>query len=231
VDKVRRILLYVIFIFVISFSTAAIAADTCFDKELTTTPTLPFLPIHLLLERQVERLRDKSADVLIIGDSIARRMPESVVARFGKAINAGLPGALIQNILWEVDSLKNANLHPKTIVIVAGTNNLSFRYTNCSIAAGLEELVNEARRVWNPKTVILFDIPPRGQGGSFRQDDISQISSDIHVSGPGFYHIKLSAGIICIAGSQCNTYLPDMIHFTNEGYQFFTQALESVPLQ
>ena len=90
-----------------------------------------------LAHRQlVEKARRGGIDVYFAGDSITRRWGTSDVAYrqfldnwtrnfFGwNAANFGWGGDTVQNVLWRLTEGELDGVHPKVIVIMAGTNNV-----------------------------------------------------------------------------------------------------------
>src|SRR6478736_2646903 len=92
---------------------------------------------QLAHRQMVEKARRGGIDVYFVGDSITRRWGcsdqqyENLLANwksnfFGwNAANFGWGADTTQNILWRLKNGELDNVHPKVIVILAGTNNLT----------------------------------------------------------------------------------------------------------
>lgn len=123
----------------------------------------------------VEKARKGGIDVYFVGDSITRRWgatdyPDFLAhwsrSFFGwNAANFGWGADRIQNILWRLENGELEGVHPKVIVIQAGTNNLGRQSpddaTVGDLTRGLEALVNLCRAKAPQATIILTGLFPR----------------------------------------------------------------------
>jgi cephalosporin-C deacetylase len=130
---------------------------------------------QLLAKKQQGRI-----DVYFIGDSITRRWGATdpryspLLANWKhnfhgwNAANFGWGADGIQNILWRLDQGELTGVHPKVIVIMAGTNNVSARPAPgnepeiaADIANGIDAIVQRARKLAPRASIVLMGITPR----------------------------------------------------------------------
>jgi lysophospholipase L1-like esterase len=110
------------------------------------------------------------AKIAFVGDSVTQSWEEAgraiwdkQIAPF-KAINLGIGGDRVENMIWRIE---NGNLpdtlNPKAVVIMAGTNNITFvaGITPEAIAAGNRELIARIRKRKPGCKVLLLGIFPR----------------------------------------------------------------------
>src|SRR5262249_48381687 len=85
-------------------------------------------------QQMVENLKKGRIDVYFVGDSLTRRWRATDYPPFlanwnenfhgWNAANFGWGGDAIQNILWRLQNGELDGVHPKVIVLLAGTNNV-----------------------------------------------------------------------------------------------------------
>ena len=123
----------------------------------------------------LEKARQGSIDIYFVGDSIARRWgatdyPELLANWrqnfFGwNAADFGWGGDKTQHILWRLENGELDDVHPKVIVILAGTNSVGTRPGDAAqmaeITRGLTAIVNICRQKAPQATIVLTAIFPR----------------------------------------------------------------------
>src|SRR4030095_12657376 len=135
----------------------------------------------------LEKARRGGIDVYFEGDSITRRWGTSdAVYReflehwtrtfFGwNAANFGWGGDTVQNILWRLTEGELDEVHPKVIVLMAGTNNVGGTLRESvdaavveNVASGMKAVLDVMQRKAPDATVILMGITPRtdSRGGA-----------------------------------------------------------------
>ena len=126
----------------------------------------------------VASLKKGRIDVYFVGDSITRRWRATDYPRFlanwkenffgWNAANFGWGGDTIQNILWRLQNGELDGVHPKVIVLLAGTNNLGNTPASdvkvADITKGIEALLDTLRAKAPEATIILMGILPRNDG-------------------------------------------------------------------
>jgi lysophospholipase L1-like esterase len=202
----------------------------------------PRLDVNSLLahEQLVAKAKSGGIDVYFVGDSITRRWGATdypdLLANwkqnfFGwNAANFGWGGDQTQNILWRLNNGELDDVHPKVVVLQAGTNNIGGGATAAEISRGLEATLSAIRSKAPEATVILTGIFPRNDdvrawpliddvnanlakpadGGKVRYLNVNEKLTDAHG--------KLNEGVMNA----------DQLHPTLKAYQIWADALKPV---
>ena len=132
---------------------------------------------QLAHEQLLAKRKNGRIDAYFLGDSITRRWgaldyPELLAhwrrRFFGwNAANFGWGGDTTQNILWRLANGELDDVHPKVVVLLAGTNNVSTADTSnagaaaAEITRGIDAIVTLVRAKAPRTTIILTAIFPR----------------------------------------------------------------------
>src|SRR5579884_4253803 len=106
-------------------------------------------------DQLLQKKKQGRIDIYFEGDSITRRWgatdyPE-LLANWKKnffgwnAANFGWGGDRTQNILWRLNHGELDNVHPKVVVLLAGTNNIDGHTSAGEITKGIEAIVATVR--------------------------------------------------------------------------------------
>lgn len=195
----------------------------------------------------LEKARQGGVDVYFIGDSIARRWgatdyPDFLVNWrenfFGWNAGDFAWGAdRTQNILWRLENGELDGLHPKVIVILAGTNNVGGRPGSdanakvADITRGIAAIVATARRKAPDATIILTAIFPRNDNMAV-VPEIARINSNLATLADGkvvrFLNVndKLADANGRLFDGMMNE--RDRLHPTLKGYQVWADGLKPI---
>src|SRR5216683_6234447 len=130
---------------------------------------------QLAHEQLVEKARRGKIDVYFVGDSITRRWGATDYPNFlanwkenflgWNAANFGWGGDTIQNILWRLQNGELEGVHPKVIVLLAGTNNVGTTPASdakvVEISRAIKALLYTMREKTPKATIIVMGILPR----------------------------------------------------------------------
>ena len=136
------------------------------------------LPAH---EQLLEKARKSGIDLYFSGDSITRRWGTTDAAyqdflanwkvnfHGWNAGNFGWGGDTVQNVLWRMQQGELDGVHPKVIVLLAGTNNLGGAAGGSDqvaeeVVGGLTALLETVREKAPGATILLTAIMPRNDG-------------------------------------------------------------------
>jgi lysophospholipase L1-like esterase len=119
-------------------------------------------------------------DLYFLGDSITRRWGaadpryRALLAHWQKsfhgrnAANFGWGGDTTRNILWRLDNGELTDVHPRVIVVMAGTNNLvdarpagNTEARAADIARGIEAILRRCQALAPQARIVLMGITPR----------------------------------------------------------------------
>jgi lysophospholipase L1-like esterase len=140
----------------------------------------------------LEKARTGTIDLYFVGDSIVRRWgatdyPELLAhwrqTFFGwNAANFGWGADRIQHMLWRLENGELENVHPKAIVILAGTNNLGPEPADAAkiadITRGIQALVEACQTRAPAATIVLTAIFPRNDNMAL-MPDIDRINQNL----------------------------------------------------
>jgi lysophospholipase L1-like esterase len=199
----------------------------------------------------LDKARRGRIDVYFAGDSITRRWGTSDAAYrtffdhwtrsfFGwNAANFGWGGDTVQNILWRLMNGELDGVHPKVIVIMAGTNNVGGMPRDGVDAAVVEHVANGMgavldvmRRTAPDATVILMGITPRtdSRGGASVMPTIDAINERYSTLADGrrIRYVTINAQLARGDGAPRDGVTVDGLHLSLEGYQVWANTLTPV---
>jgi hypothetical protein len=113
---------------------------------------------------QVASFNGRNADMIFIGDSITEawlsKGKDVWMANWAprNALDFGVSGDQIQNVLWRMEAYPIAQQHPKVAVILIGTNNQN--NSPSEIAAGVRAVVDKTLAMYPGIKVIVNSIMP-----------------------------------------------------------------------
>ena len=202
-------------------------------------------------EQLVEKARQGGIDIYFEGDSITRRWGASDPQYrdfllnwrrnfFGwNAANFGWGGDTVQNILWRLEHGELDAVHPKVIVLMAGTNNVGSAVRQSVDAAVVEEVTSGIGAILAllhgkapEAVVIVMAITPRrdSAGGTSVMPTIAAINKLIAASADGrrVRFLSLNDRLAAADGRLIDGVTVDGLHLSLTGYQIWADALKPV---
>jgi len=202
-------------------------------------------------EQLVEKARRGGIDVYFLGDSITRRWGTSDEQYraflenwrsnfFGwNAANFGWGADTVQNILWRVSNGELDGVHPKVVVLLAGTNNIGNTPRQAIDAGVVEEVADGIAavlgvvRVKAPEaTVVLTGITPRRDrdGGTSLMPTIEAINRRLAAMADGsrVRFITINNRLARSDGALVDGMTVDGLHLSVAGYQVWADALKPI---
>jgi lysophospholipase L1-like esterase len=194
-------------------------------------------------EQLLAKARRGGIDVYFAGDSITRRWGAldypDFLAHWTKnfygwnAANFGWGGDTTQNILWRLQNGELDDVHPKVIVLLAGTNNLG-RGTPAEAAAadvtrGLKAIADTMRAKAPRATVILMGIFPRNDNLA-AMPTINRINENLAALADGrqVRYLNVNHRLADASGRLFEGMMPDGLHPAIPGYQVWADALKPI---
>ena len=173
-------------------------------------------------------------DALFLGDSITNFWGGDGARVWAKnfaplhAANFGIGGDKIGNVLWRIENGELDGLDPRVLVLLIGTNNLP-DFTADEISSGHAELIAELRRRLPDTKLLVLAVFPRVDEWSipFRAK-IAPINETLRRMVEGHDMITyLDIGSVFLSpdGSIAKDVSYDGLHFTEKGYQLWTDAM------
>ena len=199
----------------------------------------------------LDKARRGGIDVYFEGDSITRRWGTSDVAYrefldhwtrsfFGwNAANFGWGGDTVQNVLWRLADGELDGVHPKVIVVMAGTNNVGGMPREGidapvveSVANGMTAALALIQRKAPEATVIMMGITPRtdSRGGASLMPTIDAINERYATLADGrrVRYVNINAQLARGDGAPREGVTVDGLHLSLAGYQVWADALKPI---
>jgi lysophospholipase L1-like esterase len=195
-------------------------------------------------QQMVENLKKGRIDVYFTGDSITRRWRATDYPQFlanwnenffgWNAANFGWGGDTIQNILWRLQHGELEGIHPKVIVLLAGTNNIGRAHASDAkvrdIAKGIKALLDTIRERAPNATIIVMGILPRNDGAqpTAVMASIKKINENIatFADGKTIRYVNINDRLADMQGNLREGMTVDRLHLSLKGYRVWADALK-----
>ena len=109
-------------------------------------------------------------------------------------------------------------------MVAIGTNNLTGRYSACSIEAGIAQIVSQLRSISPAAEILVLAIPAIYRDSNRFEEERLAVNSAL--VGMGVTTIGESGNLPC-SESECSSYRPDRVHLTPFGYQKISDAIRA----
>ena len=197
----------------------------------------------------LEKARRGRIDLYFAGDSITRRWgatdyPEFLAdwtrRFFGwNAANFGWGADTTQNILWRLQNGELDGVHPKVIVLLAGTNNVGSAPSAVpvedraeDVSRGIKAILEVMRSKAPEATIVLTAIFPRNDAMA-AMPVIDAINRRIagFADGRSIRWLTVNGMLADDRGTLYDGMMADGLHPTLEGYRVWADALEPILLE
>lgn len=195
----------------------------------------------------LDKAKRGGIDIYFEGDSIIRRwgatdyprLLENWTANFfgWNAGDFGWGADMIQNVLWRLDHGELDGVHPKIIVLLAGTNNVGALSPPDSDAAAVTDITNGIQAILGrfhakapDAVVVLTAIFPRNDRIAL-VPTIDRINRNLAALADGTHvrFVNINDKLASADGTLFEGMLnPDGIHPTTKGYQIWADALKPI---
>ena len=204
-------------------------------------------------EQLVAKARKGGIDVYFEGDSITRRWGTSdpqykdFLANWKRnfhgwnAANFGWGGDTVENILWRLENGELDGVHPKVIVLMAGTNNIGNRPPGggadakvAEVTQGIKAILDVMWRKAPQATVILTAITPRNDGpAAAAMPLIDRINAGLCgiCDGKRVRFLDINDRLADRDGTLRPGMTVDGLHLSVKGYQAWADALRPVLME
>jgi lysophospholipase L1-like esterase len=202
-------------------------------------------------QQLVNKARRGGIDLYFTGDSITRRWGTSDAQYrdfldnwtrnfFGwNAGNFGWGGDTVQNVLWRLTEGELEGVHPKVIVLMAGTNDVGGMPRQGvdavvvdSVARGVTAILDIMRRQAPDAIVILMGITPRtdSQGGASVMPTIEAINDRLArlADGRRIRYLTINSLLARQDGAPREGVTVDGLHLSLTGYQMWADAMKPI---
>lgn len=203
---------------------------------------------RLAHEQLLDKARQGRIDVYFEGDSITRRWgatdyPELLENWkknfFGwNAADFGWGGDRVENILWRLENGELDGVHPKAIVLLAGTNNVGnrvppegFDNAAANVTKGIEAILRVMRSKAPDAVVVLMGIFPRNDNMAVLPE-IDRVNADLArlADGRKVRYLNINGKLVGPDGKLRDGMMNerDRLHPELRGYQVWADALKPV---
>jgi len=194
----------------------------------------------------LEKTQKGKIDVYFEGDSITRRWgatdyPDLLVHWtrhfFGwNAADFGWGGDKVQNILWRIQNGELDGVHPKVIVLLAGTNDVGNTVPEggdeakvADITKGLKAILETMRSKAPEATLIVTGIFPRNDNMAV-MPTINKINDNLSklADGKKIRYLNINDRLADGNGRLFDGMMGDKLHPTIKGYEVWAEALKPI---
>lgn len=238
-------------LFALMCGSAFSAVNPC-DVNLGSHPAVTSVTLNLdwWLPRHndiLERNKQGSVDIIMIGDSITHRWEDAGKDVWQKyyaprnVVNMGFGGDRTQNVLWRLEHGEINNINPKLAVLMIGTNN-SNECTPDEIADGIKAIICQLRTKLPDTKILLLGIFPRGDAA--QRNDKSLLEAPYNpqwrkidktnkiikklADNKKIYCLNINKKFLNKNGKLTRDIMPDLLHLNQKGYEIWANAMEPV---
>ena len=193
--------------------------------------------------REIEKVKGKTVDVVMLGDSIIHfwewKHPQSW-AKFtaGRTVlNLGYGGDRTEQVIWRINHGELDGYTAKCIVLMIGTNNNTSDKTNPdNVALGVEKIISMIREHQPGAKIVLHPIFPRGNTAQskwhskarVRNDRTNELLKKFADADGRLTWIDFNARLVDETGWVPKSIMSDEIHPSDAGYDIWMEALAPV---
>jgi lysophospholipase L1-like esterase len=204
------------------------------NTAVVPAPNMSWLP-HFQQNLDDSR-KMPSVDLVFDGDSITAGWKgggggiwQKKYARLN-GFDFGISGDSTQGLLWRLQNGELDGLHPKLIVLLIGTNNMTANSAE-QIAGGIKADVEELRKRCPDATVLLQGIFPRGEKPTDPvRAKVKEVNKLVSALADGNKVLFLDFGdkLLDPQGNYTHPITQDFLHPTTPGYQIWADAIQPV---
>lgn len=146
------------------------------------------------------------------------------------AFDFGIGGDRTENVLWRLSQGQLKGIHPKLVLLMIGTNNLSSN-TNEQIAEGVKAVIEQYRKLCPNATILVQGIFPRAPDAtSPLRARIKEINTTIatFADGKSVRFLDFGDKFLEADGTMSKEVMPDFLHPSAKGYQIWADAIQPV---
>lgn len=209
-------------------------------KRIDRKPTRNLIPQiskhYIETHRQlIERAKGRPMDLVFIGDSLTAHWLLEGQEIWNKEFSAwrpgnfGLAGDTTYGVLWRLKQNAISGLHPKVVVVLIGTNDLSVGRGAEATAKAIQKVVQLIKSQLPDTTVVLLGLLPRGSSADPSRKLVNQVNEIISkLDNPQEHVVYLDVGhsLLDEKGDIVPEFTIDRLHLTTKGYRAFADALK-----
>ena len=141
------------------------------------------------------------------------------------AVDYGISGDRTENLVYRIGSGEVANLHPKVVVVIAGSNNLGSDKVE-DIAKGVKTIIDLLHsKLPNAKILHLAALPRTDHNSGIHQ--LNNLISKFNY-GNWYKFLDMISHFEDAKGIRKDLYIADQLHLNEKGYQVWAQVMDPV---
>ncbi len=181
----------------------------------------------------VDRTKRGNVNLIFDGDSITDFWmgagKEVWAKNYGRlnAVDYGISGDHTEHMLWRLDHGQVANLHPRLIAVLIGTNNTG-DCTDMQIAEGITAVVRDYQKLCPSAVILLQAVFPRAEKPTDpTREKIKRVNQIISRLGDGNKVVYVDFGdkFLLPNGNINRDLMPDTLHPNAKGYEVWADAI------
>jgi beta-glucosidase len=181
------------------------------------------------------RAEQGDVELVFIGDSITHSWENAGKEMWAKyysnrkSMNLGISGDRTQHVLWRLENGNIDGISPKAAVIMIGTNNSNGTDNTAEeIADGITAIVKMLRSERPRMKVLILAVFPRGEKPNSQREKIAQVNEIVMglADGRMIHYMDIGQHFLQPDGTLTKDIMPDYLHLTPLGYQFWAIAIE-----
>lgn len=192
---------------------------------------------------EIEKVKGKTVDVVLLGDSIMHFWEWKHPASWAKltanrtVLNLGYGGDCTHNVIWRIEHGELDGYDAKVVVLMIGTNNNSSKGTKPeNVASAIEKIVGMIRERQPKARIVLHPIFPRGNSAKSerhaaareRNDRTNALLKRFADKDGKLIWINFNDKLVDASGWVPKSIMADQIHPTDRGYDIWMKALSPV---
>ncbi len=229
-----------ILVFVLSITVITIAQannTSIADKnKIAITPVIQNVKWWISRHKQkVKQIKQGNIDLIMIGDSITHSWEKTGYPIWEKfygnrnSVNLGFAGDRTEHVIWRLQNGEIDGISPRLAILQIGTNNSGHRQDSANYtAAGINAIIKELRARLPKTKILLLAIFPRLNSESV----LSKLNSEVNNIISGYadnktvFYLNINKRFLDHQGNLSKKIQPDLLHFSESGYQIWAQAME-----
>ena len=187
----------------------------------------------ILHAEDVALAEDGQGKIVFLGDSIIQNWYETQAWKKHfeplMALNFGIGGDMTQNLLWRLENGGIGNLNPEKIVLMIGTNNLSYTDdTPKEISQGVISIVNKLTNEFLETKVLLMGILPREkQSDHPNRTKVKQLNQYLQSleNLDNITFLDIGEQFLLSDKTISPELMPDFLHLSEKGYETWAREI------
>ncbi len=144
-----------------------------------------------------------------------------------------MSGDTTYGVLWRLKQNEISSLHPKVVIVLIGTNDLSVGRGPEATAKAIRKVAETIKLQLPDTTVIVLGLLPRSGAADPSRKLISEVNGMISNidNGKDIRYLDVGSAFLNKNGELIPEFMLDSLHLSERGYKAFADALKPTILQ